>query len=485
MCTGSHVSATAGGPQGTSPPLLDPWSKTQLGFIEPIVVDAAEHRLIDMYGMDAQGSYNVLQVISDVDPDQFFLLENRRMVGFDEPLSRSNAFNHGNVPRGDGGILIYHIDERVIRDERLLGLRRGSVDLNGNGLHRGIALEAMHTADSEDRNPANFNPFFVRDGLRYTFNESTTPNSNFHTPGLCNDHRRVTYDCHPQIVASGISIQVNSTARSVIEVEIGIPGSEPCCPIVAYGRFADQVGGEGLRGAPWELCECGVLTVSEGFINWTGTLSPWNAHRYAINEIIFTGQITAGTLLINLFRDLSNLTTIEGLEYFDTSRVTSMHQMFLGARSLTSLDLSNWDTGRVINMGSMFQWTDSLTELDVSGWDTGRVTSMFQMFLGARSLTSLDLSNWDMRRVTHSSNMRGMFTDTTTLRNLTLGENTRFIGLPSLPSVRATADFTGYWQNVGGGTVENPLGEYVLTSAQLMAQFDGATMADTWVWQPR
>ena len=55
----------------------------------------------------------------------------------------------------------------------------------------------------------------------------------------------------------------------------------------------------------------------------------------------------------------------------------------------------------------------------------------------------------------------------------------------NLPGAPNNATYTGYWRNVGTGTVTNPTGAFVLTSGQLMAQFDGATMADTFVWQPR
>ena len=577
MCIGSH-SSLLGHPSGTSPSLLDPWSKTQLGFIEPIVIDASEHKVIDLYSIDT-GSYNVVQVISNACPDQYFLIENRRLIGFDEPRRISRTQYHGNIARGEGGILICHVDERIVRDERLGGGRRGSFDFNSNDFHRGVDLEAMMTPLGSPF-AFDFNPFFVQGGLRYSINEFTTPNSNFHTPGLCNEHRRVNYDCHPQIVASNISVRVNSAAGQVMEVEFGTP-----CPIVAEGRLPNQVGVGGMRGAAWELCECGILTVDEGFINWTGTTSPWAIHGATINQIVFTGPITAGASLTNLFNSLRNVETIEGLGYFDTANVTAMNGMFSGmwsltdadvstwntsnvtnmramffgthsltsldvstwntsnvtdmrsmfdgthslvnldvsnwdtsnvttmfcmfhdARSLTTLDVSNWDTGRVTNMGTMFAGANSLTSLDLSNWDTGRVTNMstmfasthslvnldvsnwntanvtnmLSMFHGAHALTALDLSTWDTGRVT---NMGWMFAGIIELRSLTLGETFVFRGGTSLPSPRTSTYFTGFWQNVGSGTPERPRGEHVLTSAQLVAQFNGTTMADTWVWQP-
>jgi len=306
------------------------------------------------------------------------------------------------------------------------------------------------------------------------------------------------------------------------------------CTVVAEGRLANQPGANGMRGAPWVLCDDGTLEIGEGFINSVGGVSPWNAHRAQITRINITGSLTAGSSLRSFFDGLNQVTEIEGLDRidtsgvtnmvamfqsthgltgldvsnWDTSNVTDMAWMFNGAISLTELDLSGWNTSRVTDMGVMFQSTHSLARLDISTWDTRNVTSMGFMFTNARELASLDVSNWDVRNVRNMNSMfaglsslrsldlsnwdtrnvtsmNSMFAAVSSLRSLTLGRNFRFIGTPSLPTVRSTNEFTGMWQNVGNGTIERPTGSHVFTSAQLIAQFNGATMADTWVWQPR
>jgi len=158
-----------------------------------------------------------------------------------------------------------------------------------------------------------------------------------------------------------------------------------------------------------------------------------------------------------------------------------MGRMFNYASSLTSLDLSGWDTGNVTHMSQMFEGATGLVAIEgLSGWDLGSTTHLHRMFAGASSLVSLDLSGWDTGTVT---NMGSMFIGTSALRQLALGANFSFIGSPALPEPPNTAEFTGHWQNVGSGTVTAPNGVHVLTSAQLMATFNGAAMADTWVWQ--
>ena len=71
------------------------------------------------------------------------------------------------------------------------------------------------------------------------------------------------------------------------------------------------------------------------------------------------------------------------------------------------------------------------------------------------------------------------------MREIVLGEYFNFFTNARLVNVPNNTEFTGFWQNVGAGTVENPQGGYTFTSAQLMAQYDGSIHADTWVWQRR
>ena len=108
----------------------------------------------------------------------------------------------------------------------------------------------------------------------------------------------------------------------------------------------------------------------------------------------------------NLFNGFKNTTSIEGLEYLDTSNATNMISMFYGCSALTRLDVSNFDTSNVTHMGSMFQGCSSLTELDVSNFNTANVINMSGMFSQCNKLTELDVSNFNTANVI---NMSGMF----------------------------------------------------------------------------
>jgi len=168
--------------------------------------------------------------------------------------------------------------------------------------------------------------------------------------------------------------------------------------------------GEG--GAPWRLYSDGTLIVESGFINWTGSVSPWNQHVRSISRIVFTGEIIAGSSLSRLFHfnwiSFSPQLEprpfyIEGFSYFDTSNVTDMSYMF--ASSLVrDLDLSSFDTGNVTNMSGMFSNTWHLRNLDISTFDTNNVINMSRMFSGS-AVTYLNLSSFDTSNVVDMSRM--------------------------------------------------------------------------------
>ena len=106
------------------------------------------------------------------------------------------------------------------------------------------------------------------------------------------------------------------------------------------------------------------------------------------------------------FVGCKDLIVIEGLEYLNTEKVTSMRSMFASCTNLTSLDVSKFRTQNVTDMYYMFGDCSSLTSLDVSKFDTRNVTDMDYMFNNCSNLTSLDVSNFDTQSVT---NMDFMF----------------------------------------------------------------------------
>ena len=91
-----------------------------------------------------------------------------------------------------------------------------------------------------------------------------------------------------------------------------------------------------------------------------------------------------------------NMTSIEHLDYLNTSNVTDMSYMFSSCRSLSSIDLSGFNTDNVTDMSYMFSSCSSLNSLDVSGFNISSVTDMSYMFEGCSSLTTIYCNeDWD------------------------------------------------------------------------------------------
>lgn len=136
------------------------------------------------------------------------------------------------------------------------------------------------------------------------------------------------------------------------------------------------------------------------------------------------------------------LTTIEHLDYLNTSEVDDMRLMFSSCTSLETLDLSSFNTEKVTNMVTMFENSkhlrslklpkgfigssvtylnatfkgcESLTELDLSGSNSENVTNMSEMFHGCKALSKLDLTSFKTGQVT---TMENMFCDCSTLETL-------------------------------------------------------------------
>ncbi len=117
------------------------------------------------------------------------------------------------------------------------------------------------------------------------------------------------------------------------------------------------------------------------------------------------------------FEGFRVLTTIEGLQYLNTSEVTDMGGMFAGCAALTVLNLKNFNTSKVIDMRVMFSDCTALTALDFTTFNTSNVTDMRGMFSDCSALTALDLSNFNTSNVT---DMGWMFNGCSALTSLDL-----------------------------------------------------------------
>jgi surface protein len=169
----------------------------------------------------------------------------------------------------------------------------------------------------------------------------------------------------------------------------------------------------------------------------TGTIEGWNfqtvnTSRNKIIEILRWGQLKLGnnggyfkdttnliltgvTDTLNLvgvtdmslmFFGCSSITTVNNMNSWDVSNVTSLFQMFYNA-VLFNQDISNWDVSNVPDMSYTFQNAISFNQ-PLNNWNVSGVTSMLYMFVSAGAFNQ-DISSWNVSNVT---NMFGMFQNT-------------------------------------------------------------------------
>lgn len=252
----------------------------------------------------------------------------------------------------------------------------------------------------------------------------------------------------------------------------------------------------------WSL-ENGVLTLSggsfENSLQAYNNVSPWTDIKDQVKSINISGKITAdyGADYSYLFALFGALQSVKNMNNLDLSNVTNVFMMFWLDNALTSIDVSDAQVGNVTNMGGMFSTCGSLTSLDVSNWDTSSVINFDNLFFNCTKLVNPNVSNWDVSRGTsfkgmfsynkgltsldisgwHMSSsavLTGMLTSTSNLSHLKLGTNTRLatVGLPEVPSTGT--NYNGTWMT--------PQGNTTYTSTQLMANYDGSTMAGDYYW---
>jgi len=118
------------------------------------------------------------------------------------------------------------------------------------------------------------------------------------------------------------------------------------------------------------------------------------------------------------FYRYDNLEEIENLHYLNTSKVTTMHNMFYRCTSFKSLDLSAFETSNVEDFGYMFWRCNRLESLDVSSFDTSAATNMWAMFTYCGKLKTIDLTNFETANV---KRMGYMFSGCTNMKAVIVG----------------------------------------------------------------
>ena len=173
-----------------------------------------------------------------------------------------------------------------------------------------------------------------------------------------------------------------------------------------------------------------------------------------ITEIDINAPIAIIGSAETLFYHLLNLTSINGLDKLDTSKVTSMLQMFMDCTKMTSLDLSSFNTTNVTNFSTMFAFDPSLTSVDLSS---------FTVRDGATTMGMFVISD----------------DDTPSLSKLILGKGFKFTTRNGRPN--NSLQQPGTWVNMGEGDGSLTKGTNQWSSADFMTKYQGDRDHDTYV----
>ncbi len=133
-----------------------------------------------------------------------------------------------------------------------------------------------------------------------------------------------------------------------------------------------------------------------------------NTHNNYIQKVVFDPSFAQARpqKTSAWFYNMKKLTTIIGLEYLNTSEVTSMSSMFNSCRRLKSLDLSHCHTPKVTSLSAMFSGCDSITTIDLSNFNTSQVYTTNYMFKDCSMLKTVYVgSEWTTNSIYESTNM--------------------------------------------------------------------------------
>ena len=212
-----------------------------------------------------------------------------------------------------------------------------------------------------------------------------------------------------------------------------------------------------------------------------------------VTKVVFNSSFSGArpTSTYSWFYNMTNLQSITGLSYLNTSMVTNMAWMFGYCSSLTSLDLSSFNTAKVTDMDYMFNGCTSLQTIYAgSGWITNTVSSSTAMFSDCTSLVGGKRTNYDKNHVDKTyahidggSNNPGYFTALGTLAYACYTEENNTLTF-YYDNERSSREGTTYDLNTGNvepgwykdGTYENVI------EVEFDSSFAGARPTTTFSW---
>lgn len=153
-------------------------------------------------------------------------------------------------------------------------------------------------------------------------------------------------------------------------------------------------------------------------IPWGNGDPGWTTGPYSstITTARFDGLFSEGDVLTStkaMFKNLTSLTVIEGLENLYTGDVTNMESMFENCSQLKQLDMIDFNIAAVTNMNRMFYSCSSLESICCNeDWSMGnKVTTSTDMFAGCTNLKgAVSYASYKSNDISFANPTTGYFT---------------------------------------------------------------------------
>lgn len=254
MATGAW-GCISGGP--ARPCHMGAWSKAVLGWVDVVTLEpGTDHGVVTLPPVNTSG--RVLQVPAGDGSGEFFLLENRQRIGFDEGLLSP-------------GLLVWHVDPSVIGEKSTPGSRWATNSINNDRNRPGVWLRQADGRDdlAQSPNRGDAGDPFPGSTLNRSFHAGSNPASLSHrgtatgvtlldiqqvVPGGDMSFRLVNRRQTVTLGAEG----VNGAATFLLDgIPVGAPHSFPSAPFQAHSV-------EAVAGAPLEP---GIRAGFEGWLD--------------------------------------------------------------------------------------------------------------------------------------------------------------------------------------------------------------------------
>ena len=206
--------------------------------------------------------------------------------------------------------------------------------------------------------------------------------------------------------------------------------------------------------------------------NWELRIKPTDGISGKLNNIYETRDIP----WIDRSESVKKLVVEPGVK-------TSLYAygLFYRFYKCTEMDISGLDISETKYMDSFFANSPLITNINLENFDVSNVESMNGLFRNCHALQYLDLSGFDTRNAT---NMGNWFDYCFALKTVKLGPNFSFKGnnIPyqnyqtTLPTPSDTTLYTQKW-------IREDKAYGPFTATELKNNYDGSTMAGTWIWE--